>query len=101
MTRGKSAHEHVEGSLAAAVDLVMAVRVVGEAALPGRHDTDRSGRLHKILKRLDYPHWTQRVRHHDAHEFLGRDVGDRFAIVVFDASVHEKYIQPSILEAIV
>ena len=39
------------------------------------------------------PHGTQRVRHHDAHEFPGRDIGNRFAIVVLDAGIHEQHVQ--------
>jgi len=49
----------------------------------------RAVRQHQILQGLDGAHRTECVGYHHTNEFVRRNVGDRFAIVVLDVRIDE------------
>lgn len=86
---GVSAHEHVQRGFTAAVDFVSAGLVVRYASLTGGHQADRPIFAYEVIESLDDTQWTERIGDHNANEVFGRNVGNRFSIVVLDAGVDE------------
>jgi len=66
--------ELIECRLAAAIDLVKVVGVVGDAALTRGHDTDQAIGCDQVTAGFDHAHRTECIRHQDARIFLGRNI---------------------------
>jgi DNA-binding transcriptional LysR family regulator len=72
---------------------VAALFIVRDAALTGGHDADQATGANQRLQALDRPHHAQRVRQHDAHELVGRCLGDGFRLIaVGGARIDEQHL---------
>jgi hypothetical protein len=64
-------------------------------ALSGGHDPDRATRKYEVLQNLDDAHGAQGVGDHHTYKFVGRNVGDRFTIIVLDARIDDQHVELS------
>ena len=96
-----TAHERVQGGLAAAVHLVAAALVVGHAALARGHHPDGPCWFDVVMERLDDSQRAQRVGDHDPDELVGRRLGHRSLGLVRDAGVDEEQVEHPVRQTIV